>query len=335
MTTLDTPAVEKRQRTARDPEFAHPTNKKPIGQPSRIRTPPHIANPTAVYWPAMKIPKGLAPLIENGVIDEVVRALRSGKEASVYIVRCGAETRCAKVYKDMGQRSFQRREQYQEGRRVRSSRQARAMGRRTRFGRKAQETAWKTAEVDALMHLHSVGVRVPIPYGFFDGVLLMEFITDADGQPAPGLGEIPLNSQQARDYHRFLMREVVSMLCADLVHGDLSEYNVLVDAAGPVIIDLPQVVSASGNNNAREMLLRDVNNITETLGRFAPDLHGTRFAEEMWVLYQRGQLRAETVLTGEFVDDAAAADVAGTLLSIEDARDEAMRRAAGPDAQSE
>ncbi|MGR9090840.1 MAG: PA4780 family RIO1-like protein kinase [Gammaproteobacteria bacterium] len=283
----------------------------------------------------MKIPKGLEPLIENGVIDEVVRSLRSGKEASVYIVRSGAELRCAKVYKDMAQRSFQRREQYQEGRRVRSSRQARAMGRRTRFGRTAQETAWKTAEVDALTHLHALGVRVPVPYGFFDGVLLMEFVTDIDGLPAPGLGEIALDPARAREYHRFLLHEIVAMLCADFVHGDLSEYNVLVDRTGPVIIDFPQVVSASGNNNAREMLLRDVNNITETLGRFAPELRGTRFAEEMWDLYERGELRPDTALTGRFVDDAAAPDVAGTLLAIEDARDEALRREAGREAPPE
>lgn len=290
---------------------------------------------TTVYWQAMKIPKGLEPLIENGVIDEVVRSLRSGKEASVYIVRSGAELRCAKVYKDMAQRSFQRREQYQEGRRVRSSRQARAMGRRTRFGRTAQETAWKTAEADALAHLHAVGVRVPVPYGFFDGVLLMEFITDVDGLPAPGLGEVALSPELAREYHRFLIGEIVTMLCADLVHGDLSEYNVLVDTTGPVIIDLPQVVSASGNNNSRDMLLRDVNNITETLGRSAPELRGTRFAEEMWDLYERGQLRTDTKLTGHFSDETGTPDVAGTLLAIEDARDEALRRAAGREEQAE
>lgn len=283
----------------------------------------------------MKIPRGLEPLIENGVIDEVVRSLRSGKEASVYIVRCRAGLRCAKLYKDMAQRSFQRREQYQEGRRVRSSRQARAMGRRTRFGRTAQETAWKTAEADALAHLHRIGVRVPQPFGFFDGVLLMEFMTDADGLPAPGLGEVSLSAELAREYHRILIGEIVTMLCADFVHGDLSEYNVLVDETGPVIIDLPQVVSASGNNNARAMLLRDVTSITATLARFAPELRALRFGEEMWDLYERGRLRADSTLSGTYIDATATPDVAGTLLAIEDARDEALRRAAGREEAAE
>lgn len=283
----------------------------------------------------MKIPKGLAPLIEEGVIDDVIRPLRSGKEAEIYIVRAGAENRCAKVYKDLGQRSFQRREKYQEGRRVRSSRQARAMGQRTRFGRTAQETAWKTAEVDALKLLRAVGVRVPEPHGFYSGVLLMELLTDEDGLAAPNLGEVSFSPEQARANHLFLINQIVRMLCADIVHGDLSEFNVLVDADGPVIIDLPQVVSASSNNNAREMLLRDVRNITETLGQFASELVDTRYGEEMWALFENGQLRPESVLTGEFVEPDHAPDVAGTLLAIEDARDEWDRRQAGREEESQ
>lgn len=274
----------------------------------------------------MKIPKALQPLIDDGVIDEVLRPLKSGKEASVYIVRSGDTVRCAKVYKDMGQRSFQQRTTYQEGRRIRGSRQARAMGKSTRFGRKEQETAWKNAEVDALYQLAGAGVRVPEPYGYFNGVLVMEMITDAEGFSAPGLGDVELTPGQAREYHAFLVGQIVRMLCAGLIHGDLSEYNVLVGPEGPVIIDLPQVVSAAGNNNARMMLIRDVNNISATLGRFAPDLIATRFGEEMWALFEQGLLLPETPLTGTFVSDDTAADVDATLAAIEDAREEALRR---------
>lgn len=277
----------------------------------------------------MKIPKGLEPLIEDGVIDEVVRSLRSGKEASVYVVRCGAQLRCAKVYKDMGQRSFQQRAQYQEGRKVRGSRHARAMDRSTRYGRKERESAWKTTEVDALYTLAAAGVRVPAPHGFFGGVLLMDIVTDGEGRPAPNLGEVELTADVARDYHQFLIGQVARMLCVGLVHGDLSEYNVLVGSDGPVIIDLPQVVSASGNNSARAMLLRDVGNLTSTLARFAPELLETRYAEEMWALFERGLLLPDSPLTGCYVDDDGAADVAGTLLAIEDAREEAERRQLG------
>ena len=281
----------------------------------------------------MKTPKGLEPLIEDGVISQVIRALKSGKEASVYVVECGPGLlRCAKVYKDMGQRSFQQRAQYQEGRKVRGSRQARAMRRSTNYGRKEQETAWKNTEVEALYQLAGVGVRVPSPYGFFNGVLVMELVTGVDGGSAPNLGEVELSADQARDYHRFLVSQIVRMLCAGLIHGDLSEYNVLVAADGPVIIDLPQVVSASANNNAQAMLARDVNNVTATLGRFAPELLTTRYAEEMWALFEQGLLMPDTVLSGEFVSSEAAADVDATLLAIEDARDEALRRQRGREA---
>ncbi len=279
----------------------------------------------------MKIPKPLQPLIDDGIIDEVLRPLKSGKEASVYIVRSGATIRCAKVYKDMGQRSFQQRVQYQEGRQVRGSRQARAMSKSTRFGRKEQESAWKNTEVDALYQLAAAGVRVPEPYGYFNGVLIMELITDAEGFSAPGLGDIELTPEQARDYHSFLIGQIVRMLCAGLIHGDLSEYNVLVGPAGPVIIDLPQVVSAAGNNNARTMLRRDVNNITATLGRFAPELLSTRYGEEMWALFEAGLLGPDSVLTGVFISDESTPDVDGTLLAIDDAREEAIRRQLGRD----
>ena len=274
----------------------------------------------------MKIPKGLEPLIEDGIIDEVIRPLKSGKEASVYIVRCGATLRCAKVYKDMGQRSFQKRALYQEGRGVRGSRQARAMNRGSRFGRKEQETVWKNTEVDALYQLAKAGVRVPTPFGFFNGVLVMELVTDADGESAPNLGEVDLTPEVAREYHAFLIHQIVRILCAGLIHGDLSEYNILVTANGPVIIDLPQVVSAAGNNNARAMLQRDVSNVTRTLGAFAPELLGTRYADEMWALFEQGLLLPGSPLTGVFVDDEAAADLDSVTAAIDDAREEAMLR---------
>jgi RIO kinase 1 len=277
----------------------------------------------------IKTPPALQPLIDDGVIDEVIRALKSGKEATVYLVRSGTQTRCAKVYRNMRQRSFQRRAQYQEGRKMRGSRQTRAMNKGTRFGRGEQEAAWKNAEVDALYRLQAAGVRVPKPYGYFNDVLLMELITDAEGQPAPRLGEVDLSPEQARAYHAFLIRQIVRMLNIGLIHGDLSEFNVLVDAEGPVIIDLPQVVNAAGNNGALAMLERDVNNIRGTLGRFAPELLTTEFAREMWSVYQQGELTADRPLTGQFARDESTPDPESVLLVVNDARDEAIRRELG------
>ena len=280
----------------------------------------------------MKTPKGLQDLVDEGVIDQVLRPLKSGKEAAVYVVRCGDEIRCAKVYKDLGQRSFQARVQYQEGRKVRGSRQARAIGKASKFGRKEAEEAWKNAEVDALYQLAAAGVRVPQPHGYFNGVLVMELITDADGHSAPRLGEVELSAETARAYHRFLMQQVARMLHAGLIHGDLSEYNVLVGPDGPVIIDLPQVVSAAGNNAARQMLRRDVGNLTISLSRFAPELLDTHYGEEMWALFEQGELRADSVLTGYFKFDERTADVDSVMQSINDAREEAIIRQQGREA---
>src|SRR6184192_2644250 len=277
----------------------------------------------------MTTPAGMKPLIDDGVIDEVIRSLKSGKEATVYLVRSGAHMRCAKVYRDMAQRSFQKRARYQEGRKVRGSRQARAMSKRTRFGRKEQEAAWKNAEVDALYKLVAAGVRVPKPYGYFNGTLIMELVTDAAGDPAPRLGEVNLSPGTAREYHRYLVQQVVRMLSIGLIHGDLSEFNVLVAPDGPVIIDLPQVVNAAGNNGALAMLERDVNNIRNTLGRFAPELLETEFAREMWSLFEQGELKADSELTGRFARDEAQADPDAVLLAVEDAREEALRRELG------
>ena len=280
----------------------------------------------------MKTPKGLQPLIDDGVIDEVLRSLKSGKEATVYVVRSGERLLCAKVYRDMGQRSFQKRASYQEGRKVRGSRQARAMGKNSRFGRKEQEAAWKNAEVDALYQLVAADVRVPKPFGYFNDVLLMEMVTDAAGDPAPRLGEVELSRETALEYHAFLIRQVVRMLAIGLIHGDLSEFNVLVGSEGPVIIDLPQVVNAAGNNGALAMLQRDVNNLRGTLGRFAPELLITEYAREMWSLFEQGELHATSALSGVFAQDMSATDADGVLQVIDDAREEAIRRELGREA---
>ncbi len=281
----------------------------------------------------MKIPKGLQPLIEDGIVDEVVRALKSGKEANVYLVRSGAQFRCAKVYRDLAQRSFQRRAQYQEGRKVRGSRETRAMAKSTRFGRKEQEHEWKNAEVDALYRLVAGGVRVPKPFGYFNGVLLMELVTDAQGDPAPRLGEIELSPEVAREHHAVLVRQIVIMLSLGLIHGDLSEFNVLLASHGPVIIDLPQVVNAAGNNAAFAMLERDTNNIRSALGRFAPELLETEFAPEMCELYEQGELHPQSELAGVFHRDAAPVDAASVMRAVDEAREEAIRRIQARDEQ--
>ena len=295
---------------------------------------PRVDLPTLIYIPneptsELKTPPALQPLIDDGVIDEVLRSLKSGKEATVYLVRSGTQTRCAKVYRDMEQRSFQKRAQYQEGRKVRGSRQARAMSKSTRFGRKEQEAAWKNAEVDALYKLVAAGVRVPRPYGYFNDTLIMELVTDADGEPAPRLGEVDLSPEIARTYHDFLVQQIVRMLSIGLIHGDLSEFNVLVAPDGPVIIDLPQAVNAAGNNGALAMLERDVNNIRGTLGRFAPELLATEYAREMWALFEQGELTADTKLTGIFARDETVADADGVLQAVDDAREDALQRELG------
>jgi RIO kinase 1 len=279
----------------------------------------------------MKTPKGLQELIEDGIIDEVIRPLKSGKEASVYLVACGPVIRCAKVYKDAGQRGFHKLAEYQEGRKARGSRDARAMGKRSRHGRKEQEAAWKNAEVDALYRLDAAGVRVPKPHGFFNGVLLMELVCDEQGNAAPRLNDVQASPEQARAWQGFLMTQIVRMLCAGLIHGDLSEYNVLLGTDGPVIIDLPQAVDAASNNNAFMMLKRDVDNITAYCGQYAPELLATEYAYEIWKLFQTRKLRPDSELTGRFVHDRTAADVGAVLRQIDEARQEAERRQRGRD----
>ncbi|MBK9243501.1 MAG: serine protein kinase RIO [Burkholderiales bacterium] len=270
----------------------------------------------------MKPPKRLKSLIEEGLIDAVVRQLTSGKEAMVYVVRCGDETRCAKVYKEATQRSFRQAVDYSENRKVKNTRQARAMAKGTRFGRQAQEAAWQSAEVDALYRLAAAGVRVPRPHNFHDGVLLMELVADAEGNAAPRLNDLSFAPEQAREVHATLMIEVVRMLCAGIVHGDLSEFNILLGADGPVIIDLPQAVDAAGNNHAARMLLRDVDNLRGFFGRFAPELLLTEYGREIWDLYARGLLHPEVVLSGRFERQPSPVDLGAVLSEIDDARAE-------------
>jgi len=275
----------------------------------------------------MKAPRRLLPLIDEGLIDSVVRQLMSGKEAMVYVVRCGDETRCAKVYKEATQRSFRQAVDYTENRKVKNTRQARAMAKGTRFGRQAQEAAWQSAEVDALYRLAAAGVRVPKPHNFCDGVLLMELVVDANGDAAPRLNDVVLSVEEAHLHHATLLMEVVRMLCAGVVHGDLSEFNVLLGADGPVIIDLPQAVDAAGNNHASRMLLRDVANLRHFFGRFAPDLLHTDHGHEIWDLYERGVLRPDVVLTGLFERKHGVVDLSSVMREIDDAKaEEAARR---------
>jgi RIO kinase 1 len=275
----------------------------------------------------MKIPKRLQPLVEEGVIDTVMRQLMSGKEAMVFVVRCGAETRCAKVYKEADKRSFRQAVDYTENRKTKNSRQARAMAKGTRFGREAQEKAWQSAEVGALVRLAAAGVRVPQPYNFHAGVLLMELVTDEEGNAAPRLNDVELAPEIAIDLHRRLIGEVVRMLTAGVVHGDLSEFNILLGADGPVIIDLPQAVDAAGNNHARRMLLRDVDNLRRFFGRFAPELLATDYGRELWALYESGTLHADAALTGRFEHVDTTVDLDGVLREIDDVRlEEAARQ---------
>ncbi len=276
----------------------------------------------------MKTPKRILPLVEDGVVDEVIRPLMSGKEAAVYLVRCDGEIRCAKVYKEASKRSFKQAVLYQEGRKVRNSRRARAMEKSSKFGKKQQEELWQNAEVDALYKLASAGVRVPEPFGCFDGVLLMELIADEDGEPAPRLNDVLMSADEAREDHALVMLYVMRMLAVGLVHGDLSEFNVLVDPYGPVIIDLPQAVDAAANNHAQWMLTRDVENMTNYYGQYAPELLETNYDKEMWALFEQGELHADSVLTGHYEEEHAEADVDAIMQEIKAAFEEEQARQA-------
>jgi RIO kinase 1 len=268
----------------------------------------------------MKIPPRLQPLLEDGLIDDVTRQLMSGKEAMVFVVRCGDDVRCAKVYKEANKRSFRQSVDYTENRKVKNSRQARAMAKGTRYGREAQEEAWQNAEVDALYRLARAGVRVPTPYNFHAGVLLMELVTDADGNAAPRLNDVEFTPEQARTHFHALIRQVVLMLCAGVIHGDLSEFNILISHDGPVIIDLPQAVDAAGNNHAKAMLERDVANLADYFGRYAPELATTQYGKEIWSLYEHGELTPDTPLSGRFRQSGKPVDLDSVMREIEDVR---------------
>ncbi|MEP7208081.1 MAG: PA4780 family RIO1-like protein kinase [Casimicrobiaceae bacterium] len=274
----------------------------------------------------MRVPSRLQPLVDDGVIDTVVRQLMSGKEAMVFVVRLGAEVRCAKVYKEADKRSFRQAVDYTENRKTKNSRQARAMAKRTRYGREVQEEAWQSAEVAALYRLAAAGVRVPRPDSFHAGVLLMELVVDAAGEAAPRLNDLDFTPAVALDLHQRLLREVVRMLCAGIIHGDLSEFNILLAADGPVIIDLPQAVDAAGNNHAPRMLVRDVDNLRRFFGRFAPQLAATDYGKEIWALYASGALHPDVALTGRFRRDETPVDLAGVMREIDAARHEEAAR---------
>ncbi len=282
----------------------------------------------------MRIPDRLQPLLDDGLITGVVRQLMSGKEAMVFVVTCGNEVRCAKVYKEANKRSFRQSVDYTEGRKTKNSRQARAMQKGSKYGRESQEAAWQSAEVDALYRLANAGVRVPTPYNFYEGVLLMELVTGDDGNAAPRLNDVQLSAATALKYHAFLIEQVVKMLLAGIVHGDLSEFNILVGSDGPVIIDLPQAVDAAGNNHAKDMLARDVKNLADYFGQFAPELLSTQYAKEIWALYERGDLTIDSPLTGRFAETKKAVDMQSVMREIKNAEfQEAARLARLAEAQ--
>lgn len=273
----------------------------------------------------MKVPSRLKPLLEDELIEEVLGQLQSGKEAEVYLVRSAGVVCCAKVYKEAKNRTFKQRAPYTEGRKTRNSRQARAMGSNSKYGRQERESEWQNTEVETLYLLNSAGVSVPRALAFHEGVLLLELVTDADGNPAPRLNDVDLTREQARAFHRVMIRQAVLMLCAGIVHGDLSEFNVLLSKDGLVIIDLPQAVQATASN-AFAIFERDLSQLAAYFGRFAPEIRGTKHAKEIWKLYQGGTLRPDSELTGRYVDTSKSANLREVLTEIDSAREEALER---------
>jgi RIO kinase 1 len=273
----------------------------------------------------MKIPKRLQPLLDAHMIEDVIGQLQSGKEAEVYVVRVDGELCCAKIYKEANNRTFKQKVQYTEGRKVRGSRRARAMESSSKYGRQEREAEWQNTEVDALYHLASVGVKVPKPLGYHEGVLLLQMVTDADGNPAPRLNDVDITADEARAYHLDLIRESVKILCAGLIHGDLSEFNVLKASDGLVIIDLPQAIQATANNGFG-LFERDLQQLAAFFGRFAPEILETNYAKEIWKYFENGKLKPDTVLTGKFEGSSRKADVRAVMSEINDARDDEMEK---------
>jgi RIO kinase 1 len=238
----------------------------------------------------------LAPLVADGVVEEICARLKSGKEADLWLVRHGGALVAAKVYKAREARSFRNNAGYKEGRQVRDTRTQRAMDRGSRFGQAAAEEAWKAKEADALHALHAAGVRVPRPVMFYEGVLLMELVVDAHGHPAPRLVDARIAREEAVPLYADLRAQAVRMLGCDLIHGDLSPYNVLLGRDGPVVIDFPQVVGAAHNSQAESFFRRDLENLRRFFAAVDPALRCAEGdAHEIWRAYVRRELTPDFV----------------------------------------
>ncbi len=238
----------------------------------------------------------LDSLVSEGILDDVLGRLKSGKEAEVFRVLYRGEVIAAKVYKDRQQRSFQHNADYKEGRGVRNTRTARAMAKGSRFGRTQDEDAWKVAEARCLHRLHAAGVRVPTPVMFYEGVLLMELVADGEGEVAPRLIDVDFTAEAARALYEDLRGQIVRMLCCDIIHGDLSPYNVLLGADGPTIIDFPQAVAAAQNSQSANFFRRDFECIREFCLRFDPALRAhAGDVRDIWRAYERRDLTPDYV----------------------------------------
>ncbi|HAT09639.1 MAG TPA: serine protein kinase RIO [Planctomycetes bacterium] len=275
----------------------------------------------------MLIPDRLRSMIDDGFVRRIIRPLKSGKEAEVFVVETEDGICAAKVYKEAHRRNFRQRQDYVEGRRSGDTRRDRAIDSGSRFGQAQREAAWQTAESDTMRRLNAAGIRIPRLRQLGDGVLLMDLVTGADGDPAPQLATQHYQRDEAKHWHYQLVHEVSRMLCAGVVHGDLSEYNILHATNGPVIIDFPQATDAARNSNAKRLLLRDVNNLTRFFSRFAPELRRSEYGQEMWLLHEQTALKPDTRLTGRYTAARGAVDAQIVLREIEAAKRDAAKRA--------